>query len=365
MRTRPGRCWAAGVRATPRWRPWRGGGDAPRERRLAEALAEARVARGEGGAAAEVYRQLLAQDPARADVVRALAQAVEGAAEVCGPCAVRAWLESGRAPGTRLPRLVAPLSPEARGWLVADDAPLTEALQLGGRALSAELPPGFERPVEVRPADEDPRLAPVWAEVQAALPGAFSVYVDTEGGAQVVLEPGEVPTLAVGEALLEEASPEEVRFLVARAAFLADAGFLLSEWVPALARGEYLAGLADAAEHGEGPMAERLSPEARARLAELAPQLRQTTEVDLARWRAVLLRAADRFGLACAGDLAAALAAMDRLEPRAVGELRSTEAARVAAVRRWGPMADLVVWLTRTRFADLVGTEAFQPAASA
>jgi hypothetical protein len=220
-------------------------------------------------------------------------------------------------------------------------------LHWGGRALSAELPPGFERPTEVRPAEDDPRLGPVWAEVQAVLPGAFSVYVDPEGGAQVVLEPGEVPALAVGEALLEEASPEEVRFLVARAAFLADAGFLLSEWVPALARGEYLASLADAAEDGAGPMAARLSAEARAALAPLAPALRQATEVDLARWRAVLLRAADRFALLCAGDLAAALAAVDRLEPRALGEVRSTEAARVAAVRRWGPMADLVVWLTR------------------
>lgn len=332
----------------------------PRERGLAERLAATLRALECAEDAAAEYRALLSRAPASLDLLEALLD-VAGFEDARGPEAVRAWLVEGRAP--RLPRLRARLEPEQVDLLYTrPGSALARAMRLAAPAFSALARPVYDRLERLPSAAEDPRIAPIWDDLSDLWGTPLVGVLDPEGGAAVHLEAGTPTGLAIGEALVSQASSAELRFHLARAAFEAEAGLALVEHVPSTSRHELLCRVADGCEADDldpSDPVSALSAATRARLAELAPQLRGATDLDLARWRAAALRASARFGLAACGDLEAAVKGLDRREPRALGESRATLEARLAAVRRWGPVADLLTWLTQEGYSKLLASGGF------
>lgn len=327
----------------------------PHERGLAELLARTLKAMDCVEDAAVEYRALLLRDPGSQPLLEALLE-VLSFDDSRGPRAAQDWLQAGATASSQLPYLVAPLS-DLQMLGLQPQSPLAEILQLSAAAMGKVLQPTYERPEKCWPASKDPRIAEIWSKVQDILPVDIEAFVDAEGGARMRIEPGERLSIAVGEALLEQATDLELQFRMARAAYLICSGYLLVEHAPG--RTEVLGMLADVCEgvphEGGEALAEHIDPVDRDRLADLAPALRTATDFDVASWRVGVLGAASRFGLLVCGNLGAALASLDDIEPRALCESRSTELARQAALRRWGPLADLLTWLTQADFAELSG----------
>ncbi len=332
----------------------------PHERGLAELLAKTLKSMDCVEDAAVEYRALLSRDPGAPESLEALLQ-VLSFDDSHGPKAAQAWLQSGDPKMTGLPYLCGPLS-DAQMLGLQPPSVLAEILQITAGAMGKVLQPTYERPERCWPVAKDPRVAQLWADLQGLLPLDIEAFVDAEGGARVRIEPGDTPSLAVGEALLEQGSHQELQFRLARAAYLICGGYLLVEHAPG--RTEVLGMLADVCQnvpHEEGELlAKYIDPDRRERLAGLVPALRAATDFDVASWRIGVLRGASRFGVLVCGNLSAALTSLDHIEPRALCESRASEEARQAALRRWGPLADLLTWFTQADFAELSGHGPFK-----
>lgn len=332
----------------------------PGERGLAQRLAATLKAMDCVEDAAVEYRALLARDPGDLALLSALAEVLPFD-DARGVRAVQAWLQGAPQEETRLPRLTTRLQPE-REAVVRTDSPLGEALRALAPALGKILAKGDADP-HGDASRLDPRLEALWSSVLATLDFDVDLRVDANGGVGVRIENRSRPTLVLGEVLLQEADEAALRFALARSAYLVSAGGLLLQTDSGADRQGQLATVVGALfsdEHeGHRALVQTLGAERVSQLQGLPPEVLGASELEMGVWRAELQRAAARFALWVCGDLSAAIAALDAIEPRSLAEPRGTVAQRCAAVRRWGPVADLVTWCTQAEFVAALSDGAF------
>ena len=310
-----------------------------------------------------VYRGLLFEDPGDVTFLESLVDILPGPGGV-GAQAILSWIDDE--PTVRHPTLSSrPAAAEFFSKLrtPATSGPLGTLMRLSAAAMAGLFPPVDRRPR--RPAFEDPRVADVAEVIKAVTQVPLSVVVDAEGGRAVAIEPGDPCLLVVGEALAEDATPDELRFHLGRAGMLAELGFLLVRSASGLDRRHYVTLVAaavdpqyqDALPPSFRPaidvLRSRLDPSDRA-TAEAAVEALNFDDLPLPAWLRGTVQTADRFGTLVAGAPAAALRALHRAEPRTVTEPMTTRDDRRRAIRRWRSMRDLVAFVVSREYVDLI-----------
>ncbi|MEM7675757.1 MAG: hypothetical protein AAF449_07100, partial [Myxococcota bacterium] len=177
--------------------------------------------------AVALYRGLLADDPGDIDLLMALCSALDDDAGI-GAKAALAWMADE--PARRHPwPTFRPTDPDFFRELYAPamKTPLGQLVRLTAPALVGLLPTTVNDRGARCPAAQDPRVADAAAAVLAVVQFPLTMVVDAEGGRGVELESGERATLVIGEALAEDATPDELRFHIGQAAMLAELGCTL------------------------------------------------------------------------------------------------------------------------------------------
>ena len=321
----------------------------------------------------DLYRGLLAEDPGDVHLLEALAELLPEQAGL-GAQAIVSWIDNESA--VRHPWPTARPADAAffdRLRTSSASGPLGTLLRVSASALAGVLPPSDAPAGARRPAHEDPRVADVAQTVRAVVQVPLTVVVDGEGGRSVRMEPGDPSTLVIGEALANDATPDELRFHLARAAMLVELGFLVVQRCQGTERRHYVTLAASVVDprHREAVPAEylagadllrsRLDPSARA-AAEAAVAELSLDDLPLAVWLRGAMQTADRFGAMMAGAPGAALTALHRADPRTLVEPMATREDRVRAIRRWRPLRDLVAFVVSDAYVDLIDGVAELPA---
>jgi len=234
---------------------------------------------------------------------------------------------------------------------------LGKLLRITEDALAAVLPPDAAALEERAPAVQDARLADLIEDVARLFERPSAVLVDPEGGFDVRIEAAEPPQIVVGESLVRDATPQELRFHLARASMLLELGYLLVVEGKGEKRRRMLDVLIAACDpdwSGDSPV--KIAPELSiavdhirlklgpSRLAEaepLASRLRGAV-LELGPWMYGAVRTANRYGLLAAGDFEAAVRGLCRSDPHALGERLDRTEDRARVLERSPLSTDLV-----------------------
>jgi tetratricopeptide (TPR) repeat protein len=338
----------------------------PRERSLARRLARAHSENKERlPQAMDILRRLLDEDPLDAELVLDLANVasrLEDRAALAGPDMV-ANLFTGEGQYEHGPLSIdeSLLRDEVRH--AETKTPLGELLRLTARAVCGVLPPP-QLAERVR-AEDDPRLADLAAEVLAMFDMSIAAAIDPGGGHRVILEPGEPPTIVIGEALVEDATAPELRFHLARAAALLELGYAIVEHTAGTGRRQMIEMIVAACdpeatvrvtpELGDAidRVREKLGPTGLAVCEPLATAVKNA-DVPIAGWMYGAVTTANRLALLAAGDLRAAILALRRSDPRSLGERFDTKEARLRALKRSSALTDLLRFTLSESFERLM-----------
>lgn len=338
----------------------------PRERPLLRRLARAHAEQREHlPEAVRILRRLLADDPLDAELVFDLVTAASALGEeavTAGPRMV-AQLFAGEVGEERGPIIVDEGIEREETWHPELKTPLGELLRLTSRAVGGVLPPPSlsER---VR-AEDDPRLADIAADVRAMFAIEAAVTIDPTGGHRVAIEPGEPPSIVLGEALVDDATAPELRFHLARAAALLEHGYAIVEHTAGTGRRAMIELIVAACDPEAtvrvtpdlGDAIDRvrakLGPSGLAVCEPLASAVKNA-DVPTAGWMYGAVTTANRLALLAAGDLGAAVRALRRSDPRSLGERFDTKEARLAALRRSSALTDLLRFTLSDAFERLL-----------
>jgi tetratricopeptide (TPR) repeat protein len=337
----------------------------PKDRAIAEHLARAyRSQESRIADSAEVYRRLLAEDPFHAPLLSSLKEVLKEAPDPWEREGVDAVLTllgvvdaRSDAVVAMSPSAVRPSEPALKAHLrlpsVRSD--LGELLRLTSHVLAGVLPPAAAALTDRADASEDPRIADVVEGLRPLSAHPFAVLVDVEGGYRVSIEPGDPPAVVIGEALVEDATPAELRFHIARSMMLLELGHLLFERTHAANRRHMLELLLAAADPESNTrvspeaatmidrIREKLGPGGLAEAEPLASRLKGSS-IELGGWMYGAVSTANRFGLLAAGDLEAAVRALRRNDPHTLGERFDAQAGRATALRRSHAASELVAF---------------------
>ncbi len=340
--------------------------------RSMEILAELyQIKRVKSEGAIKLYRRLLRSDSADVEVIEILQDALKGLGQNAEHVQAALRFLHGAPRRTSkeeaLPRIHR--RPEQKVFLeqLAHGAvfnPLGELLRVTAKATAAILPPAESMFQDRIPAVDLPRVAEVASSLAQAAQDPFEVWIDPEGDDTVWLEPGEPPRLVVGEALVEDASPQELRFHLGRAYMLLEMGYLLVQTTGGGVRRTFMElllasvdlettqGAPEGLEEALDGIRSRLGPMG---LAQMEPHIEALNELFqkgmgagdrvFERWRHGVEVTANRFGLLLSGSLDASVKALRRAEPRTLAEDFEGQEARIASVRRWTALSDLLAFV--------------------
>ncbi|MCC7385598.1 MAG: hypothetical protein IT384_27365 [Deltaproteobacteria bacterium] len=270
-------------------------------------------------------RKVLGRTPDRLELLAAAVDALRDQGEIAlaaGPAQVLHLLHPEAATPSPPPlrRLPEDGSVPFLWRMLASEAllsPIGGLLSRTSIAVAALLPPGLAG--ERRPLDETSALYAAVRALERLLELTLRAEVEPAAAPGARVEPGEPPVLVLSEALLAPGREAAARYLIARAALELRLGTLAvdhpppegsaTSWIDLLLRVAEV----DAAERLDPPLASvieplraRLGPSGLADVESLAEKLRpRVTPEALEAWRVSAEKAASRFGLLFAGELAA------------------------------------------------------------